>query len=157
MEIKHAEQKINNIEQAITKLTTIQEQQTKQTDRMIDSVGRFASMAILIEQNTLDIKHLGEKVERVTGNVYKKESAILSVVEENRKELDKIGQGRLWKGISIATGMLVFAFGYLYSDINRINGQHDNSIKHQQRVVSFMKYTEEKLDEIVEIKTKDNQ
>jgi len=140
------EQKINNIEKVLTRLTVIQEGQAKQIATFLSTIGSITAIESQVLQNQNDINKLGKKLDDVSFAIHKKEALMKQNIDDNRKELDAIGQGRLWKGVSTATALMAFAFGYLYVDMKKVSEQEDKVISNQVEIKNEIKHINRQLD-----------
>ena len=145
-EIEH---RITEMEHVLTKLTTIQEQQTKQTDKIISSVDKFSAMTILVEQNTHDINILNDKIAQMRELMHVERKSLDSKIYQKSFEADKAGQARLWKGLSTAVLVTIFAFGYLYTDIKTILKTKEIVVSHQTEMRSDIRHIADTLLKIV--------
>jgi len=142
------ESRLSRLETTMTKLATIQESQTKQMDKLIGSINSTVALAETVKMNTKDINSLGSKLTSVSNDIYKKEGEMHQLIEQNRRDLDKIGQARLWKGLTTAVAVVVFAFGYLYSDIKEVIQESKKSIIAYTEIRKDLAYIKSKLNTV---------
>jgi hypothetical protein len=141
--------KVSDIESAITRLVTIQEIQTKQTDKMMKSIDNFSHISKMVEQNTNDINKLGIKLAETTDKIHVKETKMSNRLDNQRKELDTLGQGRLWKGLSTGVAVTLFAFGYFYTDMHLLILNMDEARMTQQEIKSSIKYIQKEITDVI--------
>ena len=117
------------MEKALTRLTIIQEQQTAQTEKIIDSMDNFTKISLTVEQNAKDIDILHETVAKLhdrTNEGHEKSSEV-------KEWCTSLSFTRLKTAISVSTTIIVIVFGYLYSDVHnttsRINAIEKDIIK----------------------------
>lgn len=118
--------RINNIEIAITELTTLNKSQEATASRQANSIekilGHLQDMAVLramVNNAKEDIDKLGAKVDHIHTEISIKEDAMQKQINENKEELSSSGSNRLIKGVVIAAAISTFLFGYLYLDFHR--------------------------------------
>ena len=148
------QEKITDIESSITKLVTIQDIQIKQTDKILGALDKSSYINNMVEQNNKDINKLTERLSESIEIIHEKENLMTARIDLQRKELDAIGQGRLWKGVSVAVGVTVFAFGYFYQDLHGMMNIMDNSRLTQREMnidIRHIKNDIEKLSELQKV------
>ena len=143
------ENRVSEMEGVLTKLVTIQENQTKQTDKLIESVDKFASMSVLVEQNSRDIGILRELIGNLRETFHVEKENFKEKWNRDKQKMDQIGQGRLWKGVSTAVMGTIFAFGYLYTDIKEIDVSENQALVERTRVISSITNIEKDLNNIL--------
>jgi len=117
---KELDVRVLEMEHVLTRLVTIQEEQTKQTDKIINSVDKFAAMSLLVEQNTQDIGTLRNRINEVSKKVYNEKEKVEHQIAQSKLELEEAGQKRFWKSLTASVTIIIFLFGYLYSDIKML-------------------------------------
>jgi len=138
--------KASEIETAIAKLVLVSEIQTKQTDRILKTIENFAYVNLTVEQNTADIGKLGVKVAEAFEVIHVEEAKMSGRIDRQRKELDNIGQGRLWKGLSIALGTMAVIFGYFYTDMHRLMDDTTEAMMVQREIRRDIQHVQGKMD-----------
>jgi len=138
-------EKVGEIESAITRLVTIQEVQTKQTDRILKSIEQYSHVNKTVEQNTDDINKLGAKIAASIESIHVKEASMTDRMDRQRKELDALGQGRLWKGVTTAVAVTIFAFGYFYTDMHNLMDKMDEARLAQREISTDLSHIQKEV------------
>ena len=142
------EARLMSIEKAVIELTVIQRGQTAQTDKIVESMENMSRLVVVSEKNSSDINHISKKLDRATNDISNKEAEMLLLIANNKQNLDRLGSARLWKGLTIAYSGMFLMFGYIYSDVKSIVQNHENTVRHQERVGSFMKHSTKEIDKL---------
>jgi len=114
MEIEH---RVTEIEHVLTRLATIQEQQTKQNDKIINSVDKFKLIAALVEQNTQDINRINERMLTLQEKYYQDKDIMEENISTTAERTDTKITTLFWKGVGTLTTVMIFIFGYVYKDM----------------------------------------
>lgn len=121
--------KVTALESAVTRLITVQEEQTKQTDRIIRTLDNLATLSVTVEHNTRDISDLELKYEELESKVYSfKDKSDINI------------QNKMIQSISVAVVVVVFAFGYLYADIKTLTKKEESIIISQSEIKKDIEY-----------------
>jgi len=107
-------ERVSLMEKALTRLTIIQEQQTKQTERIISSMDNFTKISITVEQNAKDIDILHEAV----ANLHKHTNEAHEKSTEVKEFCTALSFNRLRMAISVSVAVVLAVFGYLYADVH---------------------------------------
>jgi len=105
--------RVSLIEKALTRLTIIQEQQTKQTEKIINSMDNFAKISLTVEQNAKDIDELHISVTKLRD----KAQDTIAKAGEIKEYCSELSFRRFKLAISTSTAIVVALFGYLYLDV----------------------------------------
>jgi len=103
------------VEQALARLTIIQEEQTKQTERIIRSMDNFTKISVTVEQNAKDIDILHEAIAKMHDNLQEVREGSTDVKEY----CTTLSFSRLRMAISVSVAVVMAVFGYLYADVSK--------------------------------------
>jgi TPP-dependent indolepyruvate ferredoxin oxidoreductase alpha subunit len=113
--------RVTLIEQALTRLTIIQEQQTAQTERIIKSMDNFTRIAVTVEQNAKDIDTLHDAIQTMYKSIDETKKTATSVKEY----CSTLSFNRLRTAISVSVGIIMAVFGYIYNDLHSVTKRCD--------------------------------
>lgn len=156
MDEASVEKRISEIERILSKLSYIQEEQSKQTHKLIETVEEFKTMSVFIEQNTKDLINLHEKINKLENKMHSEKEESLQTKINEKMNLDKEMTARFWKAISITTTIIIIVFGYYYKEIKDLKTKYDlnelKCAKFEERFESMKKDYEHIKEKIYEIK-----
>jgi len=105
--------RVHLMEQTLTRLAIIQEQQTRQTEKIITSVENFSKISLMVESNIKDIDNTHVAI----ADIRKEIKVLDNKVDKNKEYCSDLSFNRLKLAISISVAVVVTLFGYLYTDL----------------------------------------
>lgn len=114
------DKRLSDVENAITKITTLQEVQSKQMDVLIEGNGTVLVIANTVNDHSRLISKLSDEISRTNDKIYKNKEEVDEDVTDAR---DSILKNTLVQSVTILTvacTVAVFLFEYNRSDIQKI-------------------------------------
>jgi len=119
--IEHQLGEISDIKEAVIRLTTIQEVQTKQLDEVVSKSDTVAKVVENTLSNTNNIDGLRKDIVLLNGQMAINKEILSKEITDVHNMAEAKGQARMWRGITGVLGILAVVFSYLYLDVKEIS------------------------------------
>jgi len=140
------EVRVNEMEAVLTKLAIIQEEQTKQTEKLIRTVDKFSALNVLVEQISTDIQDNKKELIKIQAELHMEKEKFGEKLSRVKENLQEDARNKFIKAVTAAVAIAVFFFGYLYKDIKSCiseGSEHTSTLSANQQ---HLKYITKRLD-----------